>query len=92
MTILLALIATGLSTLALCALCIGDPKRNRATGSRAGGQTRRKRLLLAFATCLPGLICALTGDAAAFLIWLGGCGVMGWSLAIWFNRRAQEAD
>jgi len=92
MTILLALVVTGMSTLILLALCIGDPKRKRAAGIRDAGQTRRVRQTLTAAACVPGLICALSGDAAAFLIWLGGCCVIGWSLAIWFSRHSQEAD
>jgi len=89
---LLVLVATAISALILHALCLGDPKRNRAAGMREAGQTKRQRQVLTAAICLPGLICALTGDAAAFLIWLGGCGVIGWSLAIWFSRGAQERD
>ncbi len=92
MTILLALVATGMSALALLALCIGDPKRKRATGMREAGQAKWLRQTLTAAACLPGLICALTGDAAAFLIWLGGCVVIGWSMAIWFSRPPQEID
>ncbi len=89
MTTLLTLIATSISALALMALCVGDPKRNRAAGARRGSQTKRMRQLLSGAACVPGIICALTGDAAAFLIWLGGCGVIGWSIAIWFRHSRQ---
>lgn len=92
MTISLALLATAISTLLLAALCFGDPKRNRASGAREGGQTSRTRQLLTAAACVPGLICALAGDASALLIWLGGCAVTGWLLAIWFNRERSETD
>lgn len=91
MTISLALVATGPSALALLALCIGDPKRNRAAGIQTVAQTKRMRQLLTVTACLPGLICALIGDAAAFLIWLGGLGIVGWSLAVWFGDRTGRA-
>lgn len=92
MTMLLVLVATAISVLILLALCLSDPKRKRAAGMRETGQTGRLRQVLTAAACLPGLLCALIGDAAAFLIWLGGCGVIGWSLAIWFSRGAQERN
>ena len=49
------------------------------------------RRLLAAAACLPGLVCALAGDASAFLIWLGGSAVAGWFVALWFGQARQDA-
>lgn len=84
MTIFLALFALVLSAIPIVALCIGDPKRRRTVGRKEGAMpSDRRRLLLAIA-CAPGLACALLGDAPAFLIWLGGCVLIGWTLAARF--------
>lgn len=77
----LALIALALSTIPIIMLCAGDPKRRRAVGGKGGGMTSGQRRLLVAAACAPGLICALLGDAPAFLMWLGGCALLGWTLA-----------
>lgn len=81
----LALVALALSGVAILALCLGDPKRRRTAGD-GGGMTARQRRLLAALTCLPGLGCALVGDSAAFLMWLGGCALIGWTLTTRFSR------
>lgn len=80
----LALAAVALSGIAILALCLGDPKRRRAAGDN-GGMVPRQRQLLAMLSCLPGLGCALVGDSAAFLMWLGGCALIGWTLATCFR-------
>ncbi len=70
---------TGLAAAAVSAalilwLCLGDPKRRRALRIAGEGHGTSTRRLIAAAACLPGLACAASGDAAAFLIWLGGSG------------------
>lgn len=77
-----ALSALVLSAIPILALCIGDPKRRRATGDKRGGMASGRRRLLAAVACLPGALCALSGDAAAFLMWFGGCALLGWALAV----------
>ncbi|WP_238995740.1 hypothetical protein [Sphingomonas solaris] len=84
---MLALVSIAVSTLLLIALCAGDPKRRRAARAGSEGQGTATRRLLAAAACLPGLLCVLLGDPAAFLIWLGGCGAAGWLVTLWFGQR-----
>lgn len=82
------LAAIAVSAILVAVLCRTDPKRRRVTGSvepRAGLGFRR---VLALAACLPGLVFIVGGDAAAFLIWLGGCGVAGWLTALAYGGRA----
>lgn len=86
----LALGTIVLSTFAILALCLGDPKRRRASGSGQGSMAARQRWLLVAITCIPGLACAILGDAAAFLMWLGGCALIGWSLALIFRPRVAD--
>jgi len=87
---LLATIALALSTISILALCAGDPKRRRTAGGSVGGMTSGRRRLLAVAACIPGLVCAIFGDAAAFLMWLGGCALIGWGCAAFFRPRPQD--
>jgi hypothetical protein len=56
----------------------GDPKRRRIAGLAATGHAPGKRRLLIIAALLPGIVLALLGDSAAFLVWLGSCAVAGW--------------
>jgi len=79
-TILLAIAALILSAVPLAMLCTGDPKRRRAAGAK-DAMTSAQRWLLVGLACLPGLLCAVIGDAAAFIMWLGGSGVIGWATA-----------
>jgi len=84
-TLYLALAALVFSAIAIVVLCVGDPKRLRAVGGRDGGMASGQRRLLIAVACIPGFICVLLGDAAAFLIWLGGCALIGWALATYFS-------
>ncbi|MFA7601644.1 MAG: hypothetical protein WCY29_01440 [Novosphingobium sp.] len=84
----LALIALVLSAISILALCAGDPKRRRTAGDMSGGMTPARRRSLAAVSCIPGLVCALLGDAAAFLMWLGGCALVGWACAAFFRPRS----
>lgn len=86
----LALIALALSVIPILALCAGDPKRRRTVGDSDGGMATGRRRLLAAIACVPGFACALLGDAAAFLMWLGGCALVGWACAAFFRPRARE--
>lgn len=84
-TLPLAVIAAILSAIAVVALCAGDPKRRRAAGgSSKSGMAPGRRRLLAIAACVPGIVCAALGDAAAFLMWLGGCALVGWGCAAFY--------
>lgn len=80
-------VATAITIGLILLLCIGDPKRRRARRIAGAGQGVMTRRLIAAAACLPGLACAIAGDAAAFLVWLGGSGAAGWLIALWFARR-----
>lgn len=87
----LAITALALSAIPILILCIGDPKRRRTIGQKGGEMSSARRRAIAAIACIPGLACALLGDAAAFLMWLGGCALLGWALAAWFRGRATGA-
>ena len=87
MTIQLALGALFLSAIPVIILCNGDPKRRRATGER-GGAARLTRTILVVTACVPGFACALLGDSAAFMLWLGGIALFGWAAAARFAARS----
>ena len=89
MTIDLALGTVLLSAIPVVLLCIGDPKRRRAAGGR-GGAASRPRSILVVTACVPGLACALLGDSAAFMLWLGGIALFGWAAAASFAARSQD--
>ncbi|EZP71621.1 hypothetical protein BV96_02358 [Sphingomonas paucimobilis] len=79
---LLPLAATAFSTAIILLLCLGDPKRRRSARMTGEGQGTAIRRVLAGAALLPGLFYAVSGSGAAFLIWLGGCGVAGWLVTL----------
>ena len=85
------LASIAVSGILILLLCIGDPKRRRTAGVDGREMSVATRRLLAAFACLPGLLCALMGDAAAFMIWLGGCGVIGWFVALWFGKPRKDA-
>lgn len=80
----MTLAAVATSALSLFLICAGDPKRRRTARLAGGEQGRRTRRTLVAAACVPGLLLAVLGDAAAVLIWLGGCSLTGWLLALGF--------
>jgi hypothetical protein len=84
-----ALAALAVSAALVILLCLGDPKRRRAAGL-AGQSSRARRRSLALAALAPGVVCASNGDAAAFLIWLGGSVLAGWGAALWAARRPPQ--
>lgn len=81
-----ALSALALTSIQLLILCLGDPKRRRSSGNKGRITTANQRRSIAVAACIPGLICAVLGHAAVFLMWLGGSALFGWALAAWFAR------
>ena len=85
-TVVLALLALAISAAPVFLLCLGDPKRRRTAGE-GGDPTGRNRRLLVAAACAPGLGCALLGNSAAFMLWLGGAALLGWLAASSFARR-----
>jgi hypothetical protein len=92
MTTLSVLAAVAVSAALLVLLALGDPKRRRTAGTRDGAQGTTVRRLLAVASLLPGIACIANGDAAAFLIWFGGCAVAGWFVTLalaqgWMDSR-----
>jgi hypothetical protein len=88
---LLPFVAIAFSLAVIIPLCRGDPKRRRSARLQGEGMGTRARRMLAAIACLPGLVCALAGDASAFLIWLGGTAVAGWFVALWFGQARQDA-
>lgn len=89
---ILGLAAASLSSLLIAVLCSEDPKRRRITGRNGGMAPRWRRLVASLAT-LPGLWCALQGDASTFLIWLGGAALAGWAAAASAGRVSRiDAD
>ncbi|MFY9351190.1 hypothetical protein [Sphingobium sp.] len=77
---MLTLVAILASAGLILLLGLGDPKRRRAAGQGEGHGASLRRLL-AVAALLPGLAFLLYGDAAAFLLWLGGTAVAGWGIS-----------
>lgn len=80
MTMLILSIAFSAALLVM--LCHGDPKRRRSARLQGAGQSVATRRLMTAAACLPGLLWALQGNPAAFLVWLGGCGAGGWFITL----------
>ncbi|MEJ7933766.1 hypothetical protein WG907_05765 [Sphingobium sp. AN558] len=80
--------ALALSTACILAVALGDPKRRRSARLSGNGHRPAQRRLLTVCALLPGLFCIGHGDPSAFLIWLGGCAVAGWLIAIAFSRAA----
>ncbi|AJR23389.1 hypothetical protein TZ53_06195 [Sphingobium sp. YBL2] len=76
-----AVFALGVSAVVVVFLCIGDPKRRRSSGASGKVQSRMQRWCLTGVLCLPGIAFALSGDAAAFMMWLGGTAFIGWIIA-----------
>lgn len=76
------LAALAISVGLIVILCLGDPKRRRAAGLPGARLSAGMRRGLAVAAVVPGLLCVFNGDAAAFLIWLGGCVLAGWGAAL----------
>ncbi|MDX3911228.1 MAG: hypothetical protein QHC67_15625 [Sphingobium sp.] len=87
----LALAAVAFSTLLLVLLCLGDPKRRRAARLRDKGQGIATRRIIAAATVLPGIGLILIGDAAAFLLWLGGSAAAGWAITLCLSAKGESA-
>jgi len=87
MMIFLTLAATAASIAFLLLIAVGDPKRRRAAGLKEG-DGRSKRSLYVLAAILPGLLVALSGDAAMWLVWFGVCALAGWVIALWFAKSA----
>lgn len=91
---LLLLVVLGAVPSLVLLLMLGsrDPKRLRnlprnARESVTPWPPARRRLIGALAI-LPGLLMMLTGEWAAFLIWLGLCLCSGW---LWVHRLAPPA-
>lgn len=82
----LALAAVAVSAGFVLLLCLGDPKRRRTIDAIAQGDSGPRRRAFVVAACLPGLLCVVQGDAAGFLIWLGGTGAAGWLMTLAFSR------
>jgi hypothetical protein len=80
------LLALMLSTISILGLCIGDPKRCRAAGGRSAMPAGLRHVLIV-AACIPGVACLLLGEAAAFMLWLGGAALSGWCVASCFADR-----
>lgn len=87
---LLASIAFSAAVLAL--LCLGDPKRRRSNKLSGDGQGRTARRLWTAASLLPGVVFAVLGDAAAFLLWLSAYAVLGWLVTLAFSAWTKRAE
>lgn len=81
----LSLIAVAVSSAILVLLCLRDPKRMRSVRLKGAPQGTGTRRILTAASLLPGLALAVNGNAAAFLIWLGGYAVVGWLVTLSFS-------
>lgn len=81
MTQIPLLVAIVLSLAIIAALWRGDPKRRRVAGLGAIAPGANLRRFMVVLLLLPGLVLALLGDSAAFLVWLGSCAIGGWLIA-----------
>lgn len=70
-----------LSAILVVFLGIGDPKRRRSSGLSGKVPSKMQRWCLTTTLCLPGIAFLLSGDAAAFMMWLGGTAFIGWIVA-----------
>lgn len=82
---ILVLVSVIFSAALLALLCLGDPKRRRSGGLPGTAQGTAVRRLLVATSLLPGIILALSGHPAAFLMWLGGYVVAGWLITLCFS-------
>lgn len=83
-------VAVAVSAALILWLSLGDPKRRRTEKLTGTGHSAAVRRMLALGVLVPGVACALAGDAAAFLIWLGGCAVIGWIVTLALSQRARQ--
>ncbi|WP_165322789.1 hypothetical protein [Rhizorhabdus phycosphaerae] len=90
MALLLPSAAILLTTTLIALLAAGDPKRRRSARLSGDGQGKSLRRVLAAFACLPGAVLAAMGDAAGFMLWLGGAAVAGWFVALLFAQTRQE--
>lgn len=90
MAVLIAAIAVSAGLLAL--LCLRDPKRRRSIKLPGAVQGTTARRILAAASLLPGAVFVLMGDAAAFLLWLGGYAVVGWLVTLAFSAWTKRIE
>lgn len=88
---LLLLLAVACSAIFLLLLGISDPKRQRAAGRQGKAHAPAVRPLLVVFAALPGVLYAFTAASAAFLIWLGGCTVIGWLITMLLSTRQKRA-
>lgn len=75
-------LAIGFSLVAILVLFRQDPKRRRAANLSGAGHSRSTRHLLAAAVLIPGVLLAVFGESAGFLVWLGSCALAGWLLTL----------
>lgn len=80
MTAAIYVFAIVVTLAALAHIASTDPKRRRVSGLPALEGSRRVRLML-FTALLPGILLAITGDGAGFVIWLGTTTIVGWGVA-----------
>ena len=73
--------AVAISLAIIALLWHGDPKRRRTIGLRDRADGSGKRRALAAIALVPGLLLAVLGDSAAFLVWFGACAIAGWLVA-----------
>ncbi len=90
MALLMPLAAILVTSALIALLAAGDPKRRRSARLPGDGQGKSVRRTLAAFACLPGAVLATMGDAAGFMLWLGGAGVAGWFVALSFAQTGQE--
>lgn len=84
---LLVLFATvAFSSTCIALLCHSDPKRRRSARLAGIGHGKMTRLMLITAMVVPGLSYCVMGDGAAFLLWLGGCAILGWGITLLLAR------
>lgn len=91
MALLMPFAAIVITTVLILLLAVGDPKRRRSARLSGEGQSRSLRRGLVAIACLPGAFLAVMGDAAGFMMWLGGAAVAGWFVALALAQSGQEA-
>ncbi|KFG88947.1 hypothetical protein BV98_003347 [Sphingobium herbicidovorans NBRC 16415] len=85
----LTVTATAASIFFVVLLALGDPKRRRANAlPNSLGKAKRHAYLMG--AIIPGMLIAISGDAAMWLIWFGGCAVAGWLIALWLASPSSQ--
>ncbi|MEM9758948.1 MAG: hypothetical protein AAF933_06930 [Pseudomonadota bacterium] len=81
-TLLISIVACGVSAAGLFWSASYDPKRLRVYGLPRRPRSRGARLGRVLLILVPGAALLLSGSTSAFTVWLGAAGLLGWCVAL----------